>query len=187
MLKRRKDGYTVSKRKDGTWWARVVIGYGPEGAKRKAFYGRTREEVVTRAQEYRLKRDKGGFIPAGPAMTVNEWLTHWLDSFIKPSKEPKTYKMHEWVKRVHLVPAIGHIPLPKLTAARVRDLLKNKEESGLSTDSVRNIRGTLRTALNRAWKEGLIEQNVAAKTDPPKAKASDPVHLNQDKAKLFIE
>ena len=45
MAKRGQGEGTISKRPDGTWWARITVGKTPEGKqKRKAFYGKTRKE-----------------------------------------------------------------------------------------------------------------------------------------------
>jgi len=52
---------------------------------------------------------------------------------------------------------------------------------------VREIRGILRTALNRALKWGLVSRNVAALTDAPRAEAKDVTVLTPDQARSLLE
>lgn len=188
MGKRQNNGYTIGRRENGGWWSRVTIGYDSKGrAKRKAFYGKTREDVLRKAQTFALKRDAGGFAPASRDVTVGAWLDRWLETFIKPNREPKTLKSYSDCIRIHLSPALGRTPLRKLVSQDVRKLLLEKEKDGLGSSSLRNIRATLRAALNQAWKEGLIEQNVAAKVTPPKVQPKEPTHLEPGEAAYFLE
>ncbi|MBA3725483.1 MAG: site-specific integrase [Armatimonadetes bacterium] len=186
---RRADGYTVGQWANGGWWSRVTTGYNEQGnPKRKAFYGNTRAEVVERAQAFKQKIDKGGFAPEGRDTTVAAWLGHWLESFIRPHREPKTTGYYEGFIRLHIGPALGRIPLRKLTAAKVRELMSAKAAEGLSPSTVRGLRATLRAALNQAWKDGLIDQNVAQKVAPPKIEAKDePMHLTPEQVGRFLD
>jgi integrase len=48
-------------------------------------------------------------------MTTGEWLTRWLEGR-KASLRPRTWERYASLLRVHIAPAIGHVPLQKLTA-----------------------------------------------------------------------
>jgi len=188
MAKRQNNGYTVGRHVSGGWWSRVTTGYDAKGnAKRKAFYGATRDEVVKKAQAFRLKRDAGAFVPVNRDVALSLWLDHWLETFVTPNREPKTVGGYSDCIHLHLRPVIGGIQLRKLTSEDVRKLLAAKEKAGLGSYSLLKIRAVLRAALNQAWKEGLIEQNVAAKVTPPKVHTNDPVHLDPKEATYFIE
>jgi integrase len=68
--------------------------------------------------------------------------------------------------RVHLIPGLGHHKLDKLTRVHVDDLLSVKLSGSLAARTVHHLRAVLRTALNRAVKDGLVLRNAAALTDP---------------------
>ena len=48
-------------------------------------------------------------------------LDHWLHNVIAPNRRPATYELYELTVRLYLTPAIGSIPLVRLSAARVTD------------------------------------------------------------------
>jgi len=185
---RRADGYSIRKRPDGRWEARITIGYNEKGnPKRKSFYGRTRGEALEQAQSFKVKLDAGGFAPTTRDTSVGDWLDRWIELYVRPHREPKTTKYYEAFVRLHLKPAVGGTPLRKLTVQHLQKLLTEKAQSGLSADFIRGLRATIRAALNQAWKEGLIEQNVAAKITPPKLKKPKPQALSMKETKSFLE
>lgn len=184
---RRNDGYSVWQRKDGLWEARVTVGYNANGnAKRKSFYARTRTEALEEAKKFKAKLDGGGIAPITRDTSLGQWLDQWLEVYIRPRREPRTIKYYNDFIRLHIKPALGKVPLRKLTAIEVQRLMNKRSESGLSASSVRGLRATLRSALSQAWKEGLVEQNVAARVNPPKMEHADPEHLTPEEAQAFL-
>lgn len=74
----------------------------------------------------------------------------------------------------HIVPALGKVPLAKLTTAQVRRWVSQKLDTGLAPKSVHYMKTTLSTALNQAVGDGLVARNVAASvrtTKKPKNRA----------------
>ena len=77
---------------------------------------------------------------------------------------------------LHVVPAIGAVPLQKLTPEHLdtfyAELLtsgrRNGKGGGLSVKSVRNIHTMLHKALADAARKGTVLRNVAAVADPPR-------------------
>lgn len=58
--KRGQNEGTISKRDDGTWWGRITVGRNDNGTqKRKAFYGKTRQEVQKKITAVLSDLDKG--------------------------------------------------------------------------------------------------------------------------------
>lgn len=185
---RRADGYSIQKRRDGRWEARVLIGYNENGnPKRKSFYGETRSQVLEEAKRFKMQLDAGGFAPVTRDSTVGQWLDSWLETYVRPRREPKTTEFYEAYIRLHLKPAFGKVPLRKLTVQHVQRLMNEKSAEGLSPSFVRGLRATLRAALNQAWKEGLVEQNIAARVTSPKMEQRDPDFLRPDEVGPFLE
>ena len=103
-----------------------------------------------------------------------------------PRLAPKTVSSYRDTVRLHLTPTLGRYQLAKLTPAHVQALLREKEAAGLSPRSVAYIRTVLRVALNRALKWGLVHQNVAALTDPPRRVHSERHPLTPDQARTLL-
>ena len=81
----------------------------------------------------------------------------------------------------HIIPALGRIPLDKLTARDIQQFYTNLKKSGrlirtelygagLSDQTVRGIHTTLRAALDKAVEEKLIFRNPADSCKPPSAR-----------------
>lgn len=67
----------------------------------------------------------------------------------------------------HIKPAIGTVPLPKLTGARLDTFCRSLTDRGLSPGSVRRNHFLLRAALGRAVKWGMEPSNPADRATPP--------------------
>jgi len=79
-----------------------------------------------------------------------------------------TYRGYEVHVRLHIKPVLGHVTLERIEPAHVQALLNRKLQEGLSSKSVRYIRGTLRAALQQAVRWGYLARNAAALVDGPR-------------------
>jgi integrase len=134
--------------------------------RRQAFYGRTEKEVRDKLHDARQAL-KAGKTAKTRRLTTGKWLEDWL-GMVDPDRSrgtdltvrPATYRSYEQLARVHLIPALGSIPLEKLSAADVRGLLSAKADA-VSAQTVLHIRAVLRNSLNVAMESDLISRNPA--------------------------
>ncbi len=120
---------SIYRRKDGRW----VGQYEVEG-KRRYVYGQDREGVRTRLTKALADRD-AGLVFDSRNLTVGEYAPLWLDS-IREAVGPRTWKRHEELTRLHVVPRLGSAKLDKLNALQVQYLYRKKLDSGLSPTSL---------------------------------------------------
>lgn len=186
--KRRNHGYSVSlHRASGRWAWAVTTGYDQNGKQvRERGYESTEQLAIAKAIEVKSKLNRGKFVPTGKDTRVHEYLESWLDLNVRPFKEPKTVKYYETYVRLYLNPSFGNVPLRKLAVAHVQNLVNEKCKSGLSASTVHGIVRTLRKALQDAWKQELIEQNVAQKVTLPKLEQKEPEHLEPEEAQRLL-
>ncbi len=132
---------------------------------RRAVHGATKAEVRAKLKEIQRNADAGLAVGLAP-QTVGEWLTKWLSQLDAGQKRrAATLRRYSSLVRVHLIPGLGHHKLDKLSRVHVDDLLAAKLHE-LQPRTVHHLRAVLRTALNRAVKDGLVIRNAAALTDP---------------------
>ena len=74
---------------------------------------------------------RGGGLRDSRNLTVGEYAPLWLDS-IKQTVGPRTWKRHEELTRLHVIPRLGSAKLDKLNALQVQALYRKKLDSGLS-------------------------------------------------------
>lgn len=150
------------QRPNGLWEARFSV-----NGQQVSVYAKTRPEVVRKMRARLDQADRG--IPASDErITVERFLQMWLEESAKPTVRETTYEAYAGHVRNHLVPALGHRKLAKLEPSHVQAMMNDQLATGLSPTTVNRIRATLRRALNRAVKWGMVSRNVATLVDAPK-------------------
>lgn len=150
---------TIYRRVTGQWVAAVSL---PNG-RRRSRYAKTRAEAKAALDDLLRQRDVG---VESRRLTLAAFLAGWLDE-VRASRAPATLRQYEMIASVHLVPALGKVPLVSLTPTMVAQYLATKRRS-LSAQTVRHHRSTLRRALNVALARGLVTRNAAALAEPPR-------------------
>jgi integrase len=132
--KRRAAGEgTVYRRKsDGRWVAELTL----EDGRRKPFYGQTQEEAIARRKQAVYEQMQGR-LATGPKQKVKDFFTYWLEEVHRPPAiRISTYKAYRSLARNHILPALGHIQLQKLTTPQIQRLYSAKLKEGLSARTV---------------------------------------------------
>jgi integrase len=141
----------IRRRSDGRWEARITL----EGGRVKSFYGKTRQDVVTRLAKAQHERAQGLLIALDERQTVAQYLASWLAT-VKPTVKPRTWQGCEQVIRLHIVPALGHERLVRLSAQQVQAFYAAKLEEGLAAGTVGRLHVTLHSALDQAVRLTII-------------------------------
>lgn len=99
----------------------------------------------------------------------------------------KTLDSYDDTVRLHLKPALGRVPVRKLTVAQVDALWQAKRKKGYSPNSIRIMRSVLRRALGQAEREGLVLRNAAALSGAPRLNAEEGRSLTVDQARELLD
>jgi integrase len=176
---------SIYRRKDGRWVGQYLV-YTPDGPKYRYLYGKTRQMVAEKLTKAVAQRDGGLAFEAGK-LTVAEYMDKWLAESARNRLRPKTFKDYSGLTRLHIVPALGHIKLKKLTPLHVQSFYRSKLESGLSKRTVEYIHTVLHSALKQAVRWELVPRNVTEAVDPPRPERKERPTLNLDQARIFLE
>src|SRR3954452_10022857 len=180
------EGSIYRRESDGRWVASIDLGYVNGKRKRKAIYGKTRREVAEKLTASQRDRQLG--LPVAPEQqTVAQFLTHWLETVVRPSVRPKTHESYAQLVRLYLIPAIGRHRLTSLTPQHVQSLLNERLSSGLSARTVQYMRAVLRRALGQALKWGLVGRNVATLVDGPRSTRPEVRPLSSGQARQLLD
>ena len=148
--------------KDGTKSYRVRGDYQVLG--RHTF--KTRREAERAEREWQRNRDLGLTVPI-TRQTVAEYLGEWLETVRVRAKSPNTYKQYKSRCDAYIIPALGAIPLQKLTAAQIEQMETAMLAKGLGSSYVNDVHVVLRTALKRAVLLDLLARDPSDKVQPP--------------------
>lgn len=190
MVSRRRghgEGSIYRRSSDGLWVGAITVGTVDGRQVRRRVHGRSRAAVAEKLRTLQLNLGSGLAEPSSRA-TVAEHLEHWLRNVLPGTVESvNTIDNYAWAIRTHLVPALGHRPLVKLSPAEVAEFLRAKIDAGMARNSVLRLRSVLVTALDHAILEGLLVRNVASLVRPPKGGSTPEGRaLDEEQARAFL-
>ncbi len=109
-------------------------------------------------------------------MKYGEWLTEWLNNYVRISAKHRTIERYSEIINNHLIPSVGDIELQELTPIilqkYISELLKcgNKRTgAGLSSSAVNSIITVVQNSLHTAYNLRYINDMVGDKLKRPKA------------------
>ena len=182
MAKTRANGEgSIYRRKDGRWVGVLSV----ESGGRKAYYGKTRQDVA-RKLTAALKATHDGLAPTPDKQTVAGFLTHWLET-VRPSLRPRTWVRYEQYVRIHVLPHLGGVRLSRLGPDHLQALYATCLDRGLSPTSVAHLHRLLHRALGQAAKWGLIVRNVARLVDAPRMRRREMRTLSPSQARRLLD
>ena len=200
MAKKRANGEgSIRKRADGRWEGRYTAGYHPETGKRiiKNVLGKTQAECKAKLKKA-IEESQSLDVGRADEYTVAAWLRTWFELYAKPHIRPSTMNYYHRNIEQHIIPAIGDIPLNKLTTRDLQKLcndlqsngrlrkVQKKEKPGLSNSTVRGIHMMLHNALDRAMKEKLILSNPTENCIIPKIEKQEMKILRPDPISSYL-
>jgi integrase len=179
---RRHNGEGVLRpRADGRWEAILSL----QGGKRMSIYGKTEDDVRRKLTAAIHDRDRGLPVGLDQRQTTGQYLASWLE-MVKPTVRPRTWKRYRELLTCHVVPALGKVPLAKLTPQHIQRLYAAKLEEGLSSTTVHHVGTVLHGALAKAERLGLVARNVSELADTPRMAHHEMHPLNAEEARMLL-
>lgn len=136
--------------------------------------GRTKTVATTKptceeAEAWLAEKERDfadGVVSSGE--TVGEYLDAWLKESVEPQRARNTYLKRERDVRVHIKPALGGLKLSGLDGRAVEGLYGSMARAGYAYATRREVHVTLKMALSRAVRWGLIARNPVEMAEPPR-------------------
>lgn len=119
------------------------------------------------------------------AAPLDAYLDFWLDH-VRGRVRGRTWEGYEAICRIHIRPNLGVTPLADLAALDIQGLYAALLAKGLKTGSVLNTHLVLTNALKQAVRWGVIAANPADGAQPPRAKRSEPVVVDEDLSRRIL-
>lgn len=180
----------LEKKGDKLWNLIVESGRDPITSKRKrikrTFKGTKHEAEVALAKL--VTEWEQGFYIEPSKITTGEYLLWWIEQHCAARNlAPKTVVSYNQIIKLHLIPAIGSIPLTKLQPMHVQQYVTNH----LKTRSPRTVAYTL-TLLKQALKHAvqkwrLLNYNPADAVERPSYRRIKYVALTLEGAQEFLD
>jgi len=146
---------------------------------------RTKKDA-TKAERDALTQQERGTLLDPKKTTIAELMKEWL-----ATKRGTITAQSVWDYAIiidkHIVPALGDIPVQRLTAPRVQAQYAAWTDAGMSARMVRGCHMRLSQALKQAVRFGIVSSNACDAVSPPKLATSKADTWNQHEAAVFLE
>ncbi len=179
------------KRNDGTPYFSVTYRLGGRGSRQSS----TSFPDEKQAKQFRALVDSHGperaLDLAGiadtqrplSALTVGEWLDQYIAS--RSGVEKKTVREYKRYADSDIGPALGAIPLRKLTRADIAGWVNAMREAGAAGGTIQNKHGFLSGALKRAVGDGHLAANPCEGVRLPRTVEQEMAFLTRDEFKIL--
>lgn len=182
----RGDG-TIYKRPNGTYAGQVDLGHDIEDRRRRrTVYGRTQEDVQKKMRALLRQLEEHGDLPTAD-MTLEKWLTYWLDTIAAKRLKPNTFRSYRTSVNEHIIPSIGKRRLSRLSPAHIRQMHDDLIRRGKSSTTALNAHRVLSVALNDAVRDGTVPRNIAALVTAPSKAANKRQALTVEEAVKVLQ
>lgn len=178
MRRRGKGEGGLTRRADGAWQASYV---GSDD-RRHYLYAPTRKEAAA-ALAAALRDKELGLYVGGPSQTVDQYLTSWLRHAAGRLGE-RSLERYAGQIRIHVVPAIGSVPLRRLTPQQLAELYAGLT---LAAASIAHLHRVLHSAFDQALRWNLIARNPAAAVTAPRPARREMTVLSPDEVRSLLE
>jgi integrase len=160
---------TKRERRKGVWEVRVYLGRDPISGKprqiSKTVYGgaRAADEALRELIDKQPPSRNDGL-----GVTFGQLLTRWLEECERLDLSPTTLGTYRSQIEGTIRPALGKVPLTRLTAKHLDDLYSALKRRGRSAKTIRNYHAIISSALHQAERWGWVRENVAEHAKPPR-------------------
>jgi len=146
---------------------------------------RTKKEAQQAERDALTQQERGTLLDPAKT-TVAEMLESWLATK-RGEITGQSVRDYEIIIRKHVIPALGSIPVQKLTAPRLQAQYGTWAAEGMSARMIRGCHMRLSQALRQAVRFGLVASNVCDSVNPPKLGRSKADTWNGEEAAAFLE
>lgn len=117
-------------------------------------------------------------------LTLADWLESWMDNIVRPTRAETTVYGYQKIIENHLVPALGHIPLLKLTPMDIQQYyIQVQQSANLSSNTLRRHHDLLSSALRSAVRQDKLLVSPIDKVEPPRAKQKEASYYRPEELK----
>ncbi len=178
------EGSLYQRKTDQRWVASITL----EDGSRKEMYRKTRQEAHKALQQM-LNELEQGTLALGPQQTMEHFLEYWLEEVHRNTIRTSSYVEYRRDLDNHILPALGHVRLQKLTIQQVESFYARMAKEGLSAKTISGIHGVLRKALAHAVYLNLISRNVCdiVKKSLPRKARREVRTLTKEQAQALLE
>ena len=134
-----------------------------------------RQFLMHREEELRTPRHE---------LTLADWLESWMENIVQPTRAETTVYVYQKIIDNHLIPALGDIPLLKLTPMDIQQYyIQVQQAANLSNNTLRRHHDLLSSSLRSAVRQDKLLVSPMDRVEPPRAKQKEASYYRPDELK----
>ncbi len=187
---------SIRQRSKGSWEVCIDIGRDPATGKRRQHFETIRgckADAQRRLHKLLLSVEQGNYVKPN-RLTLAQFLQGWLQDYVRTNTAPRTTERYQEVVNVHLIPALGSLPVLALRPehiqryyAKALDSGRRDGKGGLSMLTVHKHHRVLYEALKYGVKHGILVRNVAEAVDPPRGRSKKLAVVGPNDVQLILD
>jgi integrase len=140
----------------------------PNGKQKKIWRrGKSRRIVVQKLNE--LRRQPEHMLKyESEQVKLADYLRKHIDE-LRPERKPRTLQSYQDMLK-YIDPALGNVPLTKVTVAKVEAFYQDLRDRGLANSTIKHVHHFLRQAFKKARRRKYIVENPLEDVETPKGK-----------------
>lgn len=189
MARKRRERNISYDEDRGMFYVTLNFGLDPETGKqvKKTKTFRTLSQARAALRKHEAARDAGQVVMPKD-LSLHRWLDIWMKNVVELNRAATTVYAYEQMIKNHIAPALGDIPLQKLTPQNLQKYYADKAREGkISSNTVRKHHDLLSAALRAAVRQGEILSNPAERVEPPKVKISERDFYSPGEVKALLQ
>ncbi len=187
---------SIRQRSKGSWEVCLDTGQDPVSGKRIRHFESVKgnkRNAQRRLVELLHSLEQGSYVKP-KRLTVAQFLEEWLQEYVRINTAPRTSERYQEIVRIHLIPALGSIPLLALRPQHIqqyyaRDLESGRRngKGGLSALTVHKHHRVLYESLRYGVRQGILVRNPAEVVTPPHGQSKEPTIVGANHLHLILE
>ena len=122
--------------------------------------------------------------PPRHELTLADWRESWMDNIVRPTRAETTVYGYQKIIDNHLVPALGDIPLLKLTPMDIQQYyIQVQQNASLSSNTLRRHHDLLSSSLRSAVRQDKLLLSPMDRVEPPRAKQKEASYYRPEELK----
>ncbi len=100
-------------------------------------------------------------------LSLGDYLSAWLRDVVAVRNAPRTLDAYSTIVKLHIIPALGRLPLNKVAPSDIETMEAALITKGLSRNTVHHVHVALSKAFTDAMRKGVLHYNPCKMMDAP--------------------
>ena len=184
-IKKRGSSYTITVSSGYDINGKQVLHYKKYVPKGKTLAA-IRRELETVAMEFEEEVKAGKYLD-GDHLSFEQLIERWQENYASTNLSQTTIDSNMNILQLHFIPALGKMKISKITALHLQTLINKMLDDGLSPCTVRRNFAVVSAILQKAYKWGLVQENVARRCELPRYERAEMQFWNAEQARTFLK